>query len=396
MPAYVYTSPELYERERDHIFLKDWLSVGRVEEIERPGDYMTFRVMGEPIIITRDTSGEINAFANICRHRGVEVASGTGNLKEFTCPYHGWTYDLGGRLVGAPYMKGAEGFDPTSCRLRPLRSAIWAGWIFVTFDLEGEDFEDFVAEYAREYGYLEQENLRLADKFEVDFDCNWKLFVENGWDVYHIVATHMATIGNASNFSFQLKSNGESNSFYDSPPAVPEGKPLFGDDMPWMAGKADDFSFIGHLRPNSFVLADADHVRWYIMWPAGLTSSHIVIYTLYPPEVFNRPDFTAKIASGRDFLAAVVEEDKPMMRSLQHALSTRSFEPGHLSTLEELVYHGINHYLDRMFGDARPTDRPTDRLTTPQPGLTAILAADNAAHEGRHRWQPEKTPTKRR
>ena len=136
LPGYVYTSPEILALEKEKIFMRDWLCMGRVEEIENPGDYMTFRVLGEPLIIARNEKGEINAFANVCRHRGVEVASGSGNLKEFSCPYHGWTYDLEGRLVGAPYMKEAEGFDPKSCRLSPLKCDTWAGWIFVNFDSE--------------------------------------------------------------------------------------------------------------------------------------------------------------------------------------------------------------------------------------------------------------------
>ena len=83
---------------------------------------MTFRILDEPIVITRNEAGELGAFANVCRHRGVEVASGQGNTNEFSCPYHGWLYDLDGRLVGAPYMKEAAGFDPKSCRLDSLRS----------------------------------------------------------------------------------------------------------------------------------------------------------------------------------------------------------------------------------------------------------------------------------
>ena len=92
--------------------------------------------MGEPMLIVRDEDGSVHAMSNVCRHRGVEVASGSGNVSEFSCPYHGWTYDLAGKLVGAPYMKEAEGFNPSSCRLKPLRVGIWAGWIFVTFNDE--------------------------------------------------------------------------------------------------------------------------------------------------------------------------------------------------------------------------------------------------------------------
>ncbi|MCE2482384.1 MAG: Rieske (2Fe-2S) protein [Alphaproteobacteria bacterium] len=107
LPGYVYHSEEIFRLEKQKIFMKDWLAMARVEEFERAGDYRTFRVMGEPVIVCRDGEGAISAFANVCAHRGVEVASGEGNLEEFSCPYHGWLYDLQGKLIGAPYMKEA-------------------------------------------------------------------------------------------------------------------------------------------------------------------------------------------------------------------------------------------------------------------------------------------------
>ena len=90
LPSEIYTSEALYELEKEKIYMQDWLAVARVEEIERAGDYMTFNIMGEPIVVTRDRAGTINAFYNICAHRGVEVVTGEGNAKQFKCPYHAW------------------------------------------------------------------------------------------------------------------------------------------------------------------------------------------------------------------------------------------------------------------------------------------------------------------
>ena len=80
--------------EIEKIFTKDWLCVGRVEEFQNPGDYRAFRIAEEPVLLCRDTSGTLHGFANVCRHRGVEIATGEGNLKKFNCPYHAWMYDL--------------------------------------------------------------------------------------------------------------------------------------------------------------------------------------------------------------------------------------------------------------------------------------------------------------
>ena len=233
LPGEIYTSPELFAREKDEIFLRDWLCLARVEEIEKPGDYMTFRIMGEPVIVARNDAGEINAFANVCRHRGVEVTSGAGNLKEFSCPYHGWTYDLEGKLVGAPYMKEAEGFDPTSCRLKPIQSALWAGWIFIAFDDDAPAFEDFVGEFDGEFGFLRQEDLRTGDKIVTELNCNWKLVVENLMDFYHAKTLHGTTFGafvelDMDAIPFTRLANGGFSMFYTSGAMLPGGKPPMG------------------------------------------------------------------------------------------------------------------------------------------------------------------------
>ena len=178
LPGYVYDSPEVFALEKEKIFLKDWLALARVEEIEQPGDYMTFRVLGEPVVVCRDRDGAINAFANVCAHRGVEVAAGSGNTSEFSCPYHGWLYDLQGKLIGAPYMKEAEGFDPASCRLKPLRSGTWAGWVFVNFDDAAMPLERHVAFFEEAFGFFRMQDCRLGSKHTTDVDCNWKFVNE--------------------------------------------------------------------------------------------------------------------------------------------------------------------------------------------------------------------------
>ena len=107
VPGFIYNSEEVFALERERLFMKEWVCALRVEQVADPGDYVAMRLMGEPFIICRDKDGNLNAFANVCAHRGVEVASGEGNLEEFSCPYHGWLYDLQGKLIGAPYMKEA-------------------------------------------------------------------------------------------------------------------------------------------------------------------------------------------------------------------------------------------------------------------------------------------------
>ncbi len=191
----MYHDPAVLEREKQVIFGEDWLCIARAEEIANPGDYKTFRIVEQPVLLCRTSDGRIAAYSNTCLHRGVEVASGAGNTKEFTCPYHGWLYNLDGQLMGAPYMRDSEGFDRKNCKLPELPCETFQGWVFVSLNKTPEKFETFVAEFAEKFGYIDMEPMRLGIQRDIPLNCNWKLMVENFIDFYHIGVLHKDTIG---------------------------------------------------------------------------------------------------------------------------------------------------------------------------------------------------------
>lgn len=350
LPGHVYTSPEIYRLEKQQIFMRDWLCVGRMEEVGEPGDYMALRIMDEPIVVARDDDGRVNAFGNVCRHRGVEVVSGSGNAREFSCPYHAWLYDLRGRLIGAPYMKEAEDFVPENCRLTPLRFDEWRGWMFVNFDPDAVPLAEFAAEYEREFAFLHHEKTRLATKHIVDLDCNWKLFVENLQDFYHVQVLHRDTFGghiDIDEFVFNVKEKGGFSSFYDAAPDTPDSVSLVG-KMPWLADKPMSFAYTGFLAPNFHMFGRIDESHPMVIWPLAPDKTRVIVYHVFPAEHFDRPDFAEKARVYHDFLARVVEEDREMVNSLQRGMNSRLFEPGPLSRMEVNLHSLLNYYLDRM------------------------------------------------
>ena len=350
LPGYVYTSQEVLEREKERLFMTDWLMICREEEVESPGDYMTFRILGEPLLVCRDDDGELHAFANVCLHRGVEVASGSGNTKEFMCPYHGWLYDLTGHLVGAPYMKEAEGFDAAKCRLRPLRLATWGGFVFVCFDEATPPFATFAADFIREYAFLQPERCRLSKKIVLDLDCNWKFLIENVMDMYHAHTLHGQSFGQHTSYDdlkVTLFDRGGLRSDYASGPIAPDGKTLFG-KMPWMEDKPDDFALFGYMQPNTYIVCRVDQVRMLITWPTEPGKCQGLMYSLFPQEHFANPDFWDRADKYHTYLAYVLGEDSDMVRSLQRGMEAQAFEPGPLAGLEKAIHHFLNGYLDRM------------------------------------------------
>lgn len=353
-PGFIYTCPEVFKAEKAEIFMRDWLCVGREEEIPNKGDYTALRILDEPLLIVRAENDEINAFSNICAHRGVEVAKGTGNRRALTCPFHGWTYDLQGRLIGAPGMKEVEQFDQSACRLPPVRLARWQGWMFVNFDDAARDFSEYVAQLEADFGYLRQEDCRLAVKTVSEVDCNWKLVVENLIDLYHVNVVHRRTNGRLFTrdaFRFSPRPRGGYVAEYNSGPSTFSSKPVFG-RAPWLDGKPDDFSTAGLLAPNFTLFARIDTVHPYVTWPLGLNRSRIIVYTLLPKVYFDRPNFEAEVEAYRAFQKQIVQEDSEMLASLQNGLGSTKFTPGRMAGIERGVQHVLNGYLDRMFPSA--------------------------------------------
>ena len=161
LPPAAYTAADVFAAEVRRIFYRDWICVARTTQVPAPGDYLCAALAGlaaialdppsrqegqpvhevvptvraprvdQPIVVSRDHSGELHALSRICVHRAMPVAEGSGNASRFVCPYHNWTYELDGRLRSAPMMEGADGFDPARCRLPRLGLEVWQGFVFV-------------------------------------------------------------------------------------------------------------------------------------------------------------------------------------------------------------------------------------------------------------------------
>jgi Rieske 2Fe-2S family protein len=371
-PGALYASPEFYRLDVERLFMRDWLYVGRVEELARPGDYLTMRIAGEPIVIARTNTGELAAFYNMCVHRGVEVAEGCGNTRAFKCPYHGWIYDLSGRLTGAAYMQESAGFDTPAARMRPLRLETWRGNIFVTFDHAAPPLDEFVAEFDKDFGFLRMEDCRLGNRIVLDLACNWKFVHENLMDFYHVGVLHAKTFGARfawTDDNVHLKPRGGLSIFYAAGPPTPGAAPLLG-KMPWLEDRPVSFACTGFLAPNCTLFGRVDCVRVMVAWPEGPGRSRTVIYHLFPEAFFDRPGFAETLAVYRDYQLQVLEEDRSMIESMQVAMASPAYRPGRMSTLEKPLHHYLNGYLDRVLGEGDgapaavpPAPPPSSRRT---------------------------------
>jgi Rieske 2Fe-2S family protein len=356
-PGPLYASPDVYRLEVERLFRRDWLLVGREEELPEPGDYMTLRIADEPIIVARARDGVLYASYNMCAHRGVEVVQGGGRARTFACPYHGWTYDLDGRLLGAGYMTGCVGFEAGGVRLRPLRLETWRRNIFVSFDEDAPPLAEHVAEFEKDFAFLRPEACRLGNRLELTLECNWKFVPENLMDFYHVGVLHAGTFG--ARFSWedeqvQLKPRGGIAIFYNAGPPTPGAQPLLG-KMPWLEDRPISFACTGFLPPNCTLFGRIDCVRLMVAWPEGPGRSRTVIYHLFPEEFFARPGFRETLKVYHDYQLTVLEEDRSMIESMQRAMSSPAYRPGRMSPLEKPLHHYLNGYVERVLGAATVT-----------------------------------------
>ena len=194
----MFTEPELFDLEMELIFEKNWIYACHESEIAHKHDFMTMRAGRQPLIITRDGEGRLNALINACQHRGTTLTRvGKGNQSTFTCPFHAWCYKSDGRLVKVKAPgEYPEDFDKATRGLKKARIESYKGFVFVSLDVDGSDslqdylgdakvfFDMMVAQSAT--GELEV----LPGKSSYTYDGNWKLQNENGLDGYHVSTVH--------------------------------------------------------------------------------------------------------------------------------------------------------------------------------------------------------------
>ena len=193
LPSELYTSDEFLAFEREALFMKEWLAVGRAERLSEPGDWFTVDLLGEPIIVVRTKDGDIRAMSAVCQHRAMQVCEGSGNATTFKCPYHHWIYGQDGRLLGAPAMERTEDFDKADFGLPSLKVEEWLGFIFVNFDADAAPLEPTLDRYTPYLANYDLGNAVCPGTFTLEgLPWNWKVMFENFNDGYH--ANRLASV----------------------------------------------------------------------------------------------------------------------------------------------------------------------------------------------------------
>ncbi|MCX4766592.1 aromatic ring-hydroxylating dioxygenase subunit alpha [Streptomyces sp. NBC_01275] len=193
-------SPEHYELERDAIFRRTWLNVGRVEQLPRKGSYFTKELDAAraSVIVVRGTDGEVRAFHNVCRHRGNKLVwddfpreETKGNCRAFTCKYHAWRYDLEGKLTFVQQESEFFDLDKSRYGLLPVHAEVWEGFIFVNLDPDNTtSLKDYLGRFGQGIEGYPFHKLTQVHKYRAEIGSNWKLFIDAFAEFYHAPILH--------------------------------------------------------------------------------------------------------------------------------------------------------------------------------------------------------------
>lgn len=362
LPPWCYTSNEWYAREIETIFRRDWLCIGRVDQVPNRGDYFTRTLIDQPIIVVRDNAGDVRVHSAVCRHRGAIICEGQGNCRTFICPYHSWTYALSGELVGTPGnpppMGRTENFDKNDYGLLPIRSEQWAGFIFITFNKDAPPLLDYLGDLPTFLANYRLDEMRYTHHDEFEVACNWKVWLENAFENYHAATVHRKHIDpqKPQNWSFEQGQTGPWEAMYSRRSIVGySGLPT----IPGLTEKQESGLFHVWVQPSVQIILNSSYMKFRQYFPEGPDKLRLYENWTFPISTIERPDFKNLVgASYYEKYGEIVREDLPINPNVQRGLRSGAFVPGRYSEEEYVVHRIANYVVDRIVGptrDARTT-----------------------------------------
>lgn len=329
-----YYAPDVFAAEREHIFGGNWVPVCRAEDVASPGDYVTYSLAGDPIVVTRTKTGEVAAMANVCRHRNMVLVDGSGNAAALRCPYHNWTYRLDGTLAAAPDTAGVVGFDRDNFCLPRLGVEVWNGFVLVNTDPAAAPLGPQLAGLNTVLDGFPVADLVRIGSIGWDQPWNWKLTVENYSESYHHQGVHPDTL--------QPIFPGE------------RSRPVTGGDEPWMCLEHEiavdgvDPLLVVTVYPLLLpTFVGSDVMVWLKLEVHG--PAHSTLTT----EVFATPEKAADegfVEFEMETLRVINAQDELPNRGVFAGVTSRWAVPATLHPLEAGLEHFAAWYHNRLAG----------------------------------------------
>ncbi|MGQ0797492.1 MAG: aromatic ring-hydroxylating oxygenase subunit alpha [Methanobacteriota archaeon] len=347
LPAEDYYAPDVFELERERVFFRHWLCVGREEAIPRPGDFVVRDVVGESVLVLRDRSDAIRAFYNVCRHRGSRLCDApAGNLPGvIQCPYHAWTYSLEGALVGTPNVSPSDGLDRSKYPLHPVAVDTWDGFVFVNLSPEPAPLRDQLGEDATDFVRYRLGTLRVGHRVEQVVEANWKILVENYCECLHCPTVHPELVDLVPTFKrgVIVEDDGRAgNRLRKGATTWTRTGTSTVPPFPWLPEEDQSLYHGMAIFPNVLVDLLPDVVRTEVLWPLGPERTLAVREWLFDPDALARPDFDA--ADIIEFHDLVDRQDVAVCENAQRGVRSRAYRHGVYPPQDRFVYEFNERY----------------------------------------------------
>lgn len=337
LPARLYVDPVYLELERERIFAHSWQLVGRLEQVAETGSFFTADVGDNAIVVLRD-GDTLRSFYNVCLHRAGPVAHGCGKRQTLQCKYHGWTYSLKGELLRAPEMGDVERFTPDDMRLRPIAVATWGPLIFVNLDGKAPPLAEFLEDIPSRVARFGCESMRYVMRKEYELACNWKVYVDNYLEGYHIPVVHPSLHKEIDYDSYRVEPHRYSSIQHAPLRAIPTTGAA---DRKYDPSKTDVGEAVyGWLFPNIMLNVYMGQMQTNVVLPV----SHDRTVVVFEWFATNPPNDAATDAEWSRLIAfsdEIQDEDVEICETVQRNLRSRVYDRGRYSAARE---NGVHHF----------------------------------------------------
>jgi choline monooxygenase len=340
LPARLYTDHNIFHVEREKIFSRTWQVVGHASQVAKPGDYFTTELVGEPLLCARGEDGTLRGFYNVCRHRAGPAAEGCGSRKLFRCGYHGWTYDLDGTLISATEIEGVNGFQPKDFALVPVRTEEWFNLVFVNLDPQAPPLRQVLGDLPMQAGKFPFASMKLFERRTYDMKCNWKTYVDNYLEGYHLPSVHPGLNRELDYNAYVVEPHvGYVRQFSPIRGAQP------GDASPrrYQEAREDLTTDYFWVFPNWMLNCYPDNVSLNIVLPLEPERTIAIFEWYLPDKDLASPTAKASV----EFSDQIQIEDVAICETVQRNLRSRSYSRGRYSARQEKGVHAFH----RMYAE---------------------------------------------
>ncbi|HKF43555.1 MAG TPA: SRPBCC family protein [Thermoanaerobaculia bacterium] len=348
VPARVYTDAEVLDAERGNVFGRTWQLIGREDQAASPGSFFTAHVGHEPILVVRGADSKLRALSNVCRHRAGPVAAGAGSCQAFRCGYHGWSYALDGRLLNTPEFDGVEGFRKEDQSLPEFRLESWLGLLFVNLDPAAPSLAETLEDLPARLAKRRLEAMRPAAKKDWIVECNWKVYVDNYLEGYHIPIVHPSLMKELD-YARYVTETKRVYSLQHSP--IRESSP-----GRLKRSASDDEALYFWIYPNLMLNVYPDNFSTNLILPI----THERTLTLF--EWFfldpDKPGIADEIRRTIEFSDEIQLQDIAICEAVQKGLKSRTYDRGRYSVRRENGVHHFHSLYARSMRAGTPENSP--------------------------------------